>query len=380
VNRPVFYLLLAGLVFIPGKEAAGQNTTVKSDWPTYHGGYSLNGVADTTLPDSPARLWRFKAGYRVDATPILAGGRIFFTAAGGRLYALDTRGRKKWRVNITEDAFTAPPMHTAGMVLVGSRKGRLLAFEAATGKRRWEYHVGGSILGTANRVALAGGKQGIIVISQINGAIHCVDSTTGKNVWKTGAVDRCDGSASVLHGRIVMGSCASALHVFLVAKAKKTADIPLGPECQVAGGVALSGGLAFVGTRSGNVCAVDVAAGKIVWTARDSESEAFTTPAVDEKHVVFGADDGNVFCLDRTRGRKLWQFSTGESPSSPVIAANRVVVSSGGVLFLLDRANGRKVWSARVCDRITSPAVASGMVLVGADDGTVTAFGRKKRT
>jgi len=372
-------LLLTGLVLVPCATTQENGARGKSAWPTYHGAYSLTGVADTALPERPKRLWRFKAGSPVDETPIFAEGRIYFTTTGGRIFALDLHGRKVWKTEIIKDAFSAPPMWADGAVIVGSRSGRLHAFDAATGKVKWTYDVGGSILGTANRVDLAGERKGIVVVSQTDGAIHCVNLTTGKGLWKTGGVDRCDGSASVGDGRIVMGSCASALHVFSVEKAKKTVDIPLGADCQVAGGVALSGKLAFAGTRSGNVCAVDVVAGKILWTNRDSKNETFTTPAVNDRHVVVGSDDGHVYCLDRATGAGVWKFDTEDTPSSPVIAAGRGGGPAGGGLFMLELGNGRKIWTHRVSDWITSPAVAQGLVIVGADDGTITAFGRKDR-
>ena len=381
--RTVF---LMGMVLVGGAETQEKEAPEKpekevseeSAWPTFHGGYGLTGVADARLPDRPVRVFRFKAGHRIDAPPVAADGGIYFTASGGRIFALDRRGRKIWNVVITEDTFSSPPLYAGRMVVVGARSGRLLAFEAATGREKWRYDVGGPILGTANRVDLEGDRTGVIVISQADGAVHCVDLATGKSEWRTGEVDRCDGSASVGGGRIVMGSCASALHVFSVKKAEKTADIPLGKDCQVAGGVALSGKLAFAGTRSGHVCAVDVTAGKIVWTNRDSKSETFTTPAVNDRYVFFGSDDGKVYCVKRATGVKIWSYDTDDVPSSPVIAGRRVVVSSGGVLFLLDLESGRKIWSDRVSDWITSPAVAFGMVIVGADDGTVTAYGRRK--
>jgi outer membrane protein assembly factor BamB len=93
--------------------------------------------------------------------------------------------------------------------------------------------------------------------------------------------------------------------------------------------------------------------------------------------VIFGADDGKVYAVDRAKGTKIWSLDTANRPLSPVIARDRVVISSGGTLFLADLATGKKLWSAPVSDDITSPAVVGGMILVGADDGTVTAYGKK---
>lgn len=348
-----------------------------AEWPTYHGGFGLEGVAAVAPPDAPVRLWRFQAEGRVEAPPISAGGRVYFTTSKGALVALDLRGVRAWTAAIKEDTFSAPPLYTDKAVVVGSTNGTLFAFDAETGKERWAYKLGDKIQGTANRVDLPGGKRGIVAISQSDGSIHCVDFETGKEVWKTDPMERCDGSAGIGNGRIVMGSCASSLHVFSVGKGAKEADVSLGDDCQVAGGVALVGDVAFAGTRGGKVCAVDVAAGKVLWTNADSLREAFTTPAVNERFVVFGSDDGKVYALKRESGEKVWDFDTGRPPSSPALAGNRVVVSSGGSVYLLDLLSGLKVWTGRVSDEITSPALVGGRVIVGADDGTVSAFGRE---
>jgi outer membrane protein assembly factor BamB len=380
-------LLLAGIACdSKGRDGSGPGTApttgsassqAASSWTTYHGGFALDGVADSTVPDAPEKLWKYKAGNRVDQTPVSADGRLYFTTAKGGLVCLDFKGAEVWKTSIAPDSFTSPPLISDGLLILGTSKGVLRAYDTAAGKEKWSYDVGGSVQGSPNRVDLPGGKKGLVVISQADGALHGVELLTGKGVWVMPAEQRCDGSAGVGGGMIVMGSCASALHVYSIAKSAKVTDIPLGDDNQVAGGVAMSGSHAFAGTRSGKLCAVDVAAGKILWTFAEGQGEAFMTPAVTEKVVVFGADDGKVYALDRATGKKLWDFDTKNRPLSPVIAGDRVVVSSGGSLFLFDLAGGKKLWSAPVSDDITSPAVVGGLILVGGDDGTVTAFGRK---
>lgn len=349
----------------------------KGGWYTYHGGFSLDGVADASLPEKPEQLWKFKAGGRVDLTPVAADGRIYLTTAKGSLIALDYAGKELQKISIAPDVFTSPPLLVDGLIVLAAGKGVLRAYTAADFKEKWTYDVGGSVQGTPNRVDLGGGKKGVVVISSGDGTLHGIDLANGKGVFKMPAVERCDGSAGVGGDYIVMGSCASALHIYSSSKAVKTTDVPLGPDNQVAGGVALSGTQAFAGTRSGKLCAVDVAEAKILWTFPDGQGEAFATPAVTDKVVVYGADDGKVYAVDRAKGTKLWATDTGNRPLSPVVARDKVVVSSGGKLFLLDLATGKPLWSAPVSDDTTSPAVVGGMILVGGDDGTLTAYGRK---
>ncbi|HLH29468.1 MAG TPA: PQQ-binding-like beta-propeller repeat protein, partial [Acidimicrobiales bacterium] len=275
-------------------------------WATYHGNFALDGVADAALPDAPERLWKVKVDGRVDSTPLAADGRIYVASAKGGLFCLDFSGKEVWRSSIAPDVFTSPPIVTDGLLILGTGKGVLRAYEVAGGREKWSYDVGGSVQGSPNRIELPGGGKAVVAISQGDGCLHGVDLPTGKGLWKMPAVERCDGSAGASGDYIVMGSCASALHVYSAAKGEKLTDVPLGPDNQVAGGVALSGTQAFAGTRSGKLCAVDVAAAKILWTFAEGQGEAFATPAVTDRLVLYGADDGKVYAVDRAQGTRVW--------------------------------------------------------------------------
>ncbi|HYF00735.1 MAG TPA: PQQ-binding-like beta-propeller repeat protein [Planctomycetota bacterium] len=349
---------------------------VAQDWPTYHGGFGLDGVADAAPPDRPALLWRFKAGGAIDLPPVAEGGRVFVLSASGTLHALGLDGRELWSKPAGKDV-KAPIVATAGRVIVGSEDGRLKAYDAATGDVAWTAKVGDTLQGSPNVVELAEGRRAIIAVSQSDGAIHAVDFATGGPLWKSAPVDRCDGSPGVGGGRIAMGSCASALHLYDALKGEKTADVAFGDDSQVAGGVAIAGGVAFAGTRGGKVVAVDLAKKAVAWTNADSKKEVFTTPAVAAKTVVVGSDDGHVYALARDTGAKRWAFDAKDSPTSPVVGGNRVVVTAGGTVFLLDLDTGAKLWSEDVSDLLTSPALVGGRILVGADDGTLSCWGSK---
>jgi len=365
------------LLAAAGLLLAAQEERKISDWPTYHGNTALDGLADTSLPDEPVRLWEFKTGAPVEVPPVAADGRIFAVTAKGSIFALDAGGREVWSGKLKDDFFSSPPLHAEKTVFAGTGNGWLIAYDAAGGREKWKYKVGDMVMGSANVVDLPGGRKAVIVISQTDGVLHAVDLETGKAVWSLDKIDRCDGSPSAGSGRIVWGSCASALHVIVVEKEPKRRDVPLGDDGQVAGGVALSGKMAYAGTYGGKLFAVDVEAARIVWKSGFSASEAFTTPAVNDRLVVYGSLDGKVYALNRRTGEKVWEHDTGDSPSSPLIARDRLALSSGGSLLLLDLATGRKVWGARVSDMITGPAAAGGRLIVGTDSGTVAAFGRK---
>ena len=356
-------------------------------WSTYHGGPALAGAVKAAVPDEPVVLWRFQADAPVYYTPVSCGERIYFSTTRGGVFALDLDGKEVWSKHLVRgikndgsprmQRFDAPAACFENTVLVGAMSGTLYAFDAATGDEKWTYDVGGPILGTVNRLRSteAGGADRVFVIGQDDGTLHSIDLKTGEGVWKAEATDRCDGSPSVIDGAIVFGSCAAALHVFSADNGELTRNIPIDGDSQIAGGVALVGDSAFSGSHSGYLIHANSRTGEIVWINEDSEDSVLSTPAVSGDWVVFSSYDGRVYGLDRTTGVQKWRFDTEGWPTSPVIAADRVIVSADGVVYLLRLDTGEKLWSDEVSDEVTSPAIIDRMIVVGSEDGTITAFG-----
>lgn len=89
-------------------------------------------------PDDGTTLWRRDlAGNATESTPAVAGDRVFLTDEQGSLYALDlTTGETEWTTPF--DGATAPVV--ADGVVYAVRSGiELLAFDAATGDRRFRF-------------------------------------------------------------------------------------------------------------------------------------------------------------------------------------------------------------------------------------------------
>ena len=349
-------------------------------WPTYHGGSDLRGAVETPLPDSLERIWMFNTSGRIDNTPVSDGERIFVSAGKGRIVAVTLKGEKAWEKTFsrTNDAgaetpfrFDGPLLYHKGLLLAGSSRGILLALDAATGEEKWRLDIDGILLGSPNIID----DEHIVVLDQGSGMLHAIDITTGKIRWTTEGVERCDGSPGVDGGHVVFGSCQAALHVYDAEDGKHLRNIEVGDEGQIAGGVAMDSNRAYCGTLDGRLICADVSEGRIVWTSAESIDQTFSTPAVGKDLVVYCSDDGLVYAVERETGKSRWKYDTGGMPYSPLIAGDKVLVSADGELILLSAADGSLLWKRSISDDITSPALVNGWVVVGADDGTVSAWG-----
>lgn len=351
------------------------------DWPTFHGDYALTGVSTSRFPAIPSRLWSARVGNDLPSPVVGAGGRIFCIADREVITALDGTGAQLWssRVPVAGEGeevgnedFEAPPMLTSGgMLVVAATSGTAYGLSATDGARRWTYAAEERIQGTPGYAA-----DRVFLMAQQSGSLHAVKASDGSKLWTGEPFDRCDAHISVSSDRVVFGNCTAAFHSFDIESGEPAESIEIGEGGEMAGGVAIVGGKAYGGNRSGAMIAVDLVAGSVLWSNTDSKGELFTTPAVKDGSVVFCGGDAIIYCLDTATGATRWTFDTGgREPKSPVIAGDGVIAVSDGTLYGLSLEDGALRWKREVSDEITSPSLIGGCIIVGVDDGRVVAYG-----
>jgi len=146
---------------------------------------------------------------------------------------------------------------------------------------------------------------------------------------------------------------------------------------------AIAGGKVYVGSDDGHVYAISLSGGKKLWAYevphKDQSPPAVQAPplAVDGKLIV-GDDDGTLHCLDATSGKQLWTYKTGDriTGSANWFRADgklRILVAGYDQhLHCVDAATGGKVWAYEGNERINgAPAVAAGKAAFGECSGTL---------
>ncbi len=338
----------------------------------------------TLSPVCLVRLWRVATGSAMPQPPAVRSHRVYAATAAGTVLCLRVEdGARVWSVDLSStngtghpESIEAPVAVASSIVVVATTQGKVYGLDTETGERRWTYIAGDRIQGApALFVHPDSGSCCAAILTQPEGILHAITVSTGTRVWIAAPTTRADGSPAADSDHIVFGNCNAALHILSARDGRALRRIDLGPDSQVAGGVALSEGQIFSGTRSGLIVCADVRSGGILWTNRDVRAEVFTTPAVCADRVVAAASDGTILCLRRQSGEQLWATPLPDGVQSPVILGSHVVACAGDTLMILSLDTGAHQISRSVGGGLRTAAVAENRILVvAAEDGSITAW------
>jgi outer membrane protein assembly factor BamB len=242
------------------------------------------------------------------------------------------------------------PALNARTVLV-SADDRFVAFERASGRRRWEApvgeHAGGAVLTRA-------GADPIALVTTERGVTAALDGRTGQarwsvhlpgDVWAAPAADADAGAGAVVWAGPA-GETVSRLRVFDLSTGAVRWEVVVEPGATAP---VIHEGLVVVGEGNGNfaarVVARDLASAAERWSVPAPASfESGVTPGADGGDVAVTDHFGTITLVDARAGKARWQTAIREPilDTRVVLSAHAVVVRThGGEVVVLDRESGR---------------------------------------
>lgn len=127
----------------------------------------------------------------------------------------------------------------------------------------------------------------------------------------------------------------------------------------------------YVAAQYDHIDKYDFQSGEKVWTFK-TEDQHRSSPALKDKVLVVGCDDGVIYALNSDSGQLKWKMEAGASVfATPVLAGDRAFVGSiDSTFYALSLADGSTSWSFSVKAPIYETAASDGhRVLFGASDG-----------
>lgn len=358
---------------------------IQSDWGIYRGNSELQGVSQEVLTPPLDLLWTYespadKNGNRapVDASPVIAEGRVLVGTLGGQFVAIDLEtGKELWAFK-PEGPVGAPAAAFDGMVFFGDQDGFIYGLDAATGEEKWRYETWGKIEGGVNILVSKTDGARIFVGSQDN-SLYCLDAKTGELKWSYETGNYIVSTPSIVESAgepaLCFGGCDSLLHILPVTgDDTKKREVEIG--AYVANSSAVRDGICYIAQNGGEIVAVDIASGEEVWRVKTG-AEYTASPAVGENLLFVASPKNDLSAYSRVTGEEVWKFQARRSLDSSPVLSGDIVWQAGmdGRLYAVNASDGTEVWNFDIGTKIkSSPAVSRGTLVVGGDDGKVYAF------
>lgn len=350
----------------------------QNDWPLFRGDARAVGVASSSLPEKLELLWKFPVeNGAFESTPVVVDGVVYIGDLDGSFYALDLKtGEKKWTFrNPTElVGFNAAAAVRDGLVYIGDMDGTFFCLAADKGEMKWAVKTEGEISAGANFY-----KDNVLVGSQ-DSTLYCLDAKTSERRWAYSIDNQIRCFPTIIENRCFIAGCDGKLHIVNCDDGTPLGSVPI--DSPTGSTPAADEKHIYFGTNGGQFFCVDWRESKEVWRWQ-AQSRPFpinSSAALTPNAVIFGSQDKRVHALDPTTEEPLWSFATkGSVDGSPVVVGNRVFVGSAdGRIYGLDLKTGEKVWEYEAGGKFPgSPAVAEGRLLIASNRGVVYCFGSK---
>lgn len=270
---------------------------------------------------------------------------IVVASRGGELTGFDATGKRLWSQNVGNDITGGVALDALSQTaIVSTRNGQVLAFDTATGEKRWQHQLTGSVLAPAlitdNRV----------ILSANDGVLHGLSLQTGQSVWQF---------ATQVPAISVRGAAAPTL---------------------------LDSKTALLATADGRLHAITTDNGLPQWSRRvgigtgSSEIERMSdvdgTPIVDNNQLFAISYSGQLIAIDLASKQVMFVKELASLKSLAVNAQQVIATSLEGKVIAYDRRSGQQLWESEALAyrNLTNPVIIGSYIAVGDFDGIVHLF------
>ena len=346
-------------------------------------------------------IWQESIGDGVEhyfsrLTPAVYKDRVFVASRAGKVEALSLEnGNTLWETDVRENLTFWPwqsdisaklsggILQAYGKIFIGSEHGYLVALDRETGDVVWRKKVPGEVL------SKPAADDGLIYVNLGSGKLLALHPDTGEERWSheqevPALTLRGQSSPTVANGGVLVGLETGKLSVLIsdsgysawsaeIATAKgasefeRLVDVDTQPL--------ISGPYAYAIAYNGNLAAVDIRSGNVVWKR---EYSSYREIAMDTQTIYVVDSNGVVYGLDKTSGIERWSQPAlrGWYLTGPAVAGNYLAMGDQeGNLHWLNKESGELV-SREDFDSsgfFIEPIVADDKLILYTRDGEVSA-------
>jgi len=216
-----------------------------------------------------------------------------------------------------------------------------------------------------------------LYVGDTKGNLYSLNARDGSIAWTFKAQSEWLSPPVVSHERVLAATSSDDLYAIGESDGKEKWHYSRkGDEKMTVRGTAtpaVFGTEVFYGFSDGNLVALTLGKGKLLWTSKLRSRDRFydidMKPEVDQDRVIAATFDGNLYSLDRTTGETKWVFRVG-SYGGFLVENDRIYFSGlNGNFYALDKNNGEVIWKTPYDGGVGATPVKSGDYMVVTTSG-----------
>ena len=310
-----------------------------------------------------------------------ANSQIVTASRGGDLTGFDSAGQRAWSVNVGDQITGGVTLDALSQTaIISTRGGLVMAFDSATGAKRWQQQLTGSVL----TPALISNNR--VILSANDGFLHGLSLQNGQSVWQFAtqvpAISvRGTAAPTLLDAKTALLATADGrLHAITVDNGlpqwSRRVGVGAGSSevermSDVDGMPIVDNNQLFAISYSGQLLGINLASREVLFV---NELASLKSLAVNSQQVIATSLDGKVVAYNRSNGEVLWESEelAYRHLTNPVMIGNYIAVGDfDGVVHLFDPASGKIVSRVQTKGPLSSLQVQGSRLLTQSTSGQV---------
>jgi outer membrane protein assembly factor BamB len=354
--------------------------------------YAGKATTSATAETPHRELWKFQTGDRITSSPLLAEGKVYFGSDDHNLYAVDIdSGKQEWSFTADSPIRSNPKLDGASIIFQ-SHSGTVYRLDADTGKPQWSVPAAEPIVSGEQDEwdyydSSASIDEDALYVGNANAEILALNADTGERLWEYQANAPVKSSPVHDETSVYFGDWDGYIYALNKNNGKLRWSIRADPYDRhkaIQSTPVLHDGVLYVGSRNFKLYAIDSDSGKTLW---EQAAPAWVASPIyldqdhDEDDTLYVGNSNGYFvaAVDPKTGLEKWRFETSSNVlAAPAYENGQLAFGSGYAysngskdehLYVVDARTGQLAWQIDTDKIQTTPVVADGVIYYTSFDG-----------
>lgn len=337
---------------------------VSDEWFTYRHDNTRSAKSSVGMPPPFLKVRAYPVGESVDHEPVIKNGYAY--VGTGSVSCLNlSNGVTEWSVPI-ESKVSTTPLALDDKVIVGTEIGNVICLDNITSRQKWQ------LTGLGKIVDGFCYEKGTLFFTTTHGFV-CATTESGQIIYKVQNKYPISCAPTLAEGKLVIGDDRGIVQC-LDSKTGKMLWKNDSSATDIIGGFSVSNKKVFFGSFDNHVNCLELDTGKLVWQKR-VDGWVQSPPLILDGVAYFQIRHTRLVGYNTETGEYFNEHEYQPSKSETIASGNTILLGSNRRLETIASPSLNETWYYEFVDeQVSSISMGSGYLLVGTSLGRVYQF------